>query len=178
MIFSLRMIFFSEDNCFLVLIIVFLLLKIFFDDDILSDDVLFSDDSIFLIWWHFPRHCTLTNVTVNVSVARIKDDMWEQLECVSDYGLSADDSDVLTRRQSARYTNTPVTPNDHRGNNSGGSLIVQLIYIHMREIFARRSQFRIILAMNQPLIFSGILFYKMIIYILIRKMNQYISCKS
>lgn len=132
MIFSLRMIFFSEDNCFLVLIIVFLLLKIFFDDDILSDDVLFSDDSIFLIWWHFPRHCTLTNVTVNVSVARIKDDMWEQLECVSDYGLSADDSDVLTRRQSARYTHTPVTPDDHRGNNSGGSLITVNLYSHAR----------------------------------------------
>ncbi|XP_061170519.1 multidrug resistance-associated protein 1-like [Saccostrea echinata] len=34
-------------------------------------------------------------------VAKIKDEMWEQLECVSDYGLSADDSD-LSRRQSAR----------------------------------------------------------------------------
>nr|XP_034320755.1 multidrug resistance-associated protein 1 isoform X2 [Crassostrea gigas] len=39
-------------------------------------------------------------------IARIKDDMWEQLECVSDYGLSADDSDVLTRRQSARKMST------------------------------------------------------------------------
>nr|XP_022309966.1 multidrug resistance-associated protein 1-like isoform X1 [Crassostrea virginica] len=35
-------------------------------------------------------------------IAKIKDQMWEQLECVSDYGLSADDSDVLSRRQSAR----------------------------------------------------------------------------
>lgn len=52
----------------------------------------------------------MSNLFVYVSVARIKDDMWEQLECVSDYGLSADDSDVLTRRQSARYNNTPVSP--------------------------------------------------------------------
>ena len=37
-----------------------------------------------------------------LTVAKIKDQMWEQLECVSDYGLSADDSDVLSRRQSAR----------------------------------------------------------------------------
>ena len=40
--------------------------------------------------------------TYGISVAKIKDQMWEQLECVSDYGLSADDSDVLSRRQSAR----------------------------------------------------------------------------
>ena len=41
--------------------------------------------------------------TYGISVAKIKDQMWEQLECVSDYGLSADDSDVLSRRQSARF---------------------------------------------------------------------------